>query len=75
MLEYRSMAAEAAKRRQLRSEFRDISASSWLWMCLQIIRVFVLQRVTLEGLSKVPGVQPDAVCLRAREAIKDAGRQ
>lgn len=74
MLEYRSLTAEARKRKSLRQEYPEVSTSAWAWTCMQIVRVFVLQRVTLQSLAQVPGMHADAACQRATAAIEDARR-
>jgi len=54
----------AARVRKMEKEFPPLSRQAWLTILVQIIKVFVLSRVTVSAFKQLPGMSADLPCMR-----------
>jgi hypothetical protein len=51
------------RQRSLEKDFPGLSRQAWLTLLIQLIKVFILARVTPAQFKQLPGMSPDLACM------------
>ena len=52
-----------ARHRKLEQEFPMLARTAWLTILVQMIKVFILNRITPQSFKQLPGMSPDLPCM------------
>lgn len=69
VLQYRTPQAVDAARARETMAWAATSAAAWLTVCMQVVRVFLLQRLSLQTLLSLPGMSMDDAAAAAVEHV------